>query len=304
MKVLMVNHAQERCGVYQHGKRLFDVLSSDKRYESSVLETDSVSEFYTVCENFKPDYIFYNWHESTIPWLTPEVSHTVQSKQILFHHENGLPHHLDPDAIIMADMTEDAGLHQYSLSRVLLDYDYKENNNDVVTIGSFGFGFNNKGFGRIISKVCEEFDEAVVNMHITSAFFGDESGALARQISESCRSFLSNPGVTLNITNNFISDEEVLHFLALNDINIFLYDNMTHRGLSSAIDYAISCGRPFAINSSYMFRHLRDVYPEINLDNNSIKDVLSLGNYPSMQLKELWSNENIRNKFYDILGAI
>ena len=79
---------------------------------------------------------------------------------------------------------------------------------------------------------------------------------------------------------------------------------MTHRGLSSAIDYAISCGRPFAINSSYMFRHLRDVYPEINLDNNSIKDVLSLGNYPSMQLKELWSNENIRNKFYDILGAI
>ena len=304
MKVLMVNHAQERCGVHQHGKRLFDVLSSDKRYESLVLETDSVGEFYAVYENFKPDYIFYNWHVSTIPWLTPDVSYTVQSKQILFHHENALPHHLNHNAIIMADMTEDAGLNQYSLPRVLLDYQYKKNDNNVVSIGSFGFGFNNKGFDRIISKVCDEFDEAVINMHITSAFFGDESGALARQISESCKSFLSNPGVTLNITNNFISDKEVLELLSLNDINIFLYDDMTHRGLSSAVDYAISCGQPFAINSSYMFRHLRDLYPEINLDNNSIKDVLSLGNYPSMQLKELWSNENIRNKFYDILGSI
>ncbi len=41
-----------------------------------------------------------------------------------------------------------------------------------------------KGFTKIIEKVHEEFDEAIINLNISFAKFGDERGNNARKIAE------------------------------------------------------------------------------------------------------------------------
>jgi hypothetical protein len=52
------------------------------------------------------------------------------------------------------------------------------------------------------------------------------------------------PGILLLITHDFFSTNEILTFLQSNTMNIFLYDQMHGRGISSAIDYAISVKKP------------------------------------------------------------
>jgi hypothetical protein len=79
------------------------------------------------------------------------------------------------------------------------------------------------------------------------------------------------------VCHDFLSDYDLLAMLAGNDINLFLYKDSHGRGISSATDYALSCGRPIGISSSEMFRHLPR---EICLDNHSIKELIAQGIQP------------------------
>jgi hypothetical protein len=101
-----------------------------------------------------------------------------------------------------------------------------------------------------------------------------------------------------------MSDENVVKFLRKNDINVFLYNFQENRGLSSAIDYAVSAEKPFGVTGSSMFKHVLIKFPELNLDNNSINDVLLYGNSPAIYFKNSWSAKNVRDKFYKILEEL
>lgn len=305
MKVLLVNHLQERCGVYQHGWRMAQALLSDDRYESEYLETNDQQEFLNKVAQFNPDVIMYNWHTATLPWFTPQLSYQINAKQLLFHHENELPYHLNSNAILMADMTENPIAKIYGLPRTLPKGGWVDTeSNEIITIGSFGFGFDNKGFEKVCSKVSEEYDEAVINLHITSAFFGDAAGVMASGISERCRAAINKSGIKLNITNHFVSDNELIQFLNKNDINLFLYNYEENRGLSSAIDYAVAAGKPFGVSNSTMFRHVLEIFPQVNANINSIKSILEFGNAPATYFEAEWSDEKLKNKFYYILEEV
>jgi hypothetical protein len=305
MKVLLVNHSQERCGVYQHGKRMSDILLTDDRYISKYLETNNQEEFLSTVENFNPDVIMYNWHVATLQWFTPQLSYQIKAIQLIFHHENDIPYHLNYNGIIMADMSENKIANIYSLPRSLFDFPIpKKSNNDLISIGSFGFGFENKGFERVCVKVCEQYDEAIINLHITAAFFGDASGIMTQRISDKCKNSITKSGVKLNITNHFISDLKLIEFLAGNDINIFLYTYEDNRGLSSAIDYAVVSGSPFGVSNSSMFRHVLKKFPELDADKNSIEDIIDFGSKPSDYFREEWSSKNLKDKFFNILEEV
>lgn len=305
MKVLLVSHHQELCGIYQYGKRLGRVLGQGNQYEFKYLETNSAEPFLNVLSEYDPDFIIYNWHVSTLSWLTPSITYSINKKQLIFHHENDLPYHLNADGYIMANMQEAPLARMYGLPRIIFDFPLLNvEQNLIPTIGSFGFGFENKGFDNLCRRVSDEFDEAILNLHITSAFFGDRHGEMARSISDRCMAAVSNPKIKLNITNNFIPDEEIVKFLNRNDINIFLYNFEEGRGLSSAVDYAVSAEKPFGITSSSMFKHVLSEFPELNLDNHSIKDVIAYGNKPSLHFKDAWSAQRVINKFYKILEEL
>ena len=295
-KILFVNHVQRQCGVFQYGDRLFKNLICDSRYTSKYVNIDDSAVFNIERESFQPDIIVYNWYGSTMPWLTSELSSSIKEKQIFIYHEGAYPAHLTYDHIISVETDLVRPLHRYTK--------FNRNKNDIITIGSFGFGFENKGFEKICSMVQDQFDRALIRLHITSAYFGDQYGDISSRVIDRCRSLITKKGVQLEITTDFITDQELMDFLASNDINLFLYDEMPGRGLSSVIDYVVSSEACFGVNSSSMFRHLQDQWINVNTDNMTLASIIDNENAPSLSLKEQWSIERSQDVFYDMVKDI
>lgn len=304
-KLLVVNNYQEQCGIYQHGKRMAQALQGDTRFSVSYVEADSAETFLRAVSENNPDYILYNWNTATLPWLTPAISYAINAKQLFFYHEFDLPHSFKYDAIVMANMSNAPDSKIYGLPRVTFEFDLTEiQKNEVTNIGSFGFGFENKGFERLCQRVSDEFEKAIINLHITASFFGDPNGILVKQITDRCINMVDQSRISINITNHFISDKEMVEFLRKNDINLFLYDYQENRGLSSSIDYAVSAGRPFGVSNSSMFLHVLERFPELNADENSIMQIMQHGDYPSKYFKEQWSNKKLKQSMWNILEAV
>jgi hypothetical protein len=95
---------------------------------------------------------------------------------------------------------------------------------DVVTIGSFGFGFSDKGFERLVSLVQQEFERAKIVLHLPFNNVVEQQGQFAKATAENCRKIISKTGIELVINHEFLSKKQLLNFLASNTINAFLYD--------------------------------------------------------------------------------
>jgi len=180
------------------------------------------------------------------------------------------------------------------LPRPLLNYNREHPKNSIVTIGSFGFGFWQKGFHKLVELVNTSFEEATINLHMPYSFFGDPTHEQTNAVEKECRSLNTNPRVTLSISHNFLDDAGVLRFLAGNDINVFIYGE-NGEGISSVIDYALSVKRPIAISSSRMFRHITK--DEILLEKNTIQEILAKGTAPLEQFYTDWSPDKFREEF-------
>ena len=103
------------------------------------------------------------------------------------------------------------------------------------------------------------------------------------------------------ITNEFFSEEEILFFLHSNTMNIFLYDTMTGKGISSVIDYALSVKKPIGISDSYMFRHIYT--DEICLYKRTIADCMAAAPAHLHRFLEEYSHNNLIKTFRNIVSS-
>ena len=181
----------------------------------------------------------------------------------------------------------------YKTGRLIPHFEGAPHFNKLTNIGSFGFATNSKGFIKIIEKVSEEFNEAVINLNISFAKFGDENGENARKIAEMTQKAIKKKDILLNIAHEYLSTEELLTFLSKNDLNVFLYDYQENVGISSAADWALAVKKPLVITKSSMFRHLFDCYPSICVEDNSLKTILGNGVKAIEGLCEEWCPENL-----------
>lgn len=311
--VLFLSHKEQSCGIQQWGQRAAKVLFTGQiKHQFEYREVESEQEFRGFVSAINPDVIVYNYHISTMTWLNPGLLDEFRSrKQTVIIHE-GFAHpenahsfdyyiYIDPEM----DISPEYSHKVFKVGRTLLQYSGEYRTNSVPNIGSFGFGFANKQYEYIAREVNKEFDDAVINMLIPYAKFGDASGDAARLSADRCRAEIHKPGIKLNITHEFLPENDVLKFLAGNDINAFFYADMPGRGMSSATDYALSVKRPIILTKSYMFRHINNhVIPAINIENTTIKEVLNLGIAPLQPFYEKWSNKNFVKKFEDIVDEI
>ena len=182
------------------------------------------------------------------------------------------------------------------LPRPLLVYNGEYPKNKVLTIGSFGFGYLGKGAQDLVRTVSssKDIDKAVLNLHLPVSYYGDAQGIQANEVISLCRKYNDDSRIQLNISQEFKTNDEVLEFLAQNDINIFLY-KVDCDGLSSTIDYALSVKRPIAISKSNMFRHIQE--DSILIDKNSITEIVKRGIEPLKKYYSKWSVENFREEF-------
>ena len=302
--ILFVNHKAQKCGVYEFGLAIGNVLVNSRKYNFIYREIDSWGEFNEIFRQEKPLVVIYNYNPNTLGWISERHglsinSHEVNAIQIGIIHDVTqkisdtstdwlFDYHIaaDPTLLLKNPIV-------YKTGRLVPHFDIKPEQNKTVTIGSFGFATYGKGFIKIIDKVSESFDEAIINLNISFAKFGDEKGDNARKIAEEAHKSIKKEGIVLNISHEHLSIEGLLKFLSKNDLNVFLYEYQEGRGISSATDWAIAVKKPLAVNKSSMFRHLFDCYPSICIEDNSLKTILGNGSKHLERLCEEWSPENL-----------
>jgi hypothetical protein len=303
--VIFLNHRQKACGVYQYGYRSGKILQKSKVYNFIYVEVESEAEFVNTVNVHNPIGIIYNYHPATMPWLSSQAIKNRYPNIIhyMLYHEGDVNNSLD--YVLYVDSTHQDIGKSFSIPRPLLANNFSFSENEIPIISSFGFGFEHKGFEKIVKLVNEQFDEAIIRLHIPYAFYADRDGHRSKAIANRCFQEIKNSNIQLIITNNFLTDEELLSFLAASTINIFLYDNFIggfSRGLSSVIDYALSVKVPLAISKSNMFRHIINNSPSICVEDRSISEIIKDGNTIIQTYRDKWSNENFNSKYELIIS--
>ena len=331
-KILFVSHPRARCGVYEFGQKITDVLQHSQRYEFVRVECSSLAELENFVSETSPDAIIYNFMPAVFPWIAEIIAPKVYRNniaqipvtQIGIIHDvtqqvsdtatadrnryllggarviNSLfDYYIAPDPTLLL-----LNPRVYKTGRLIAPYENRFPLPSVPVIGSFGFGTPGKGFDNIVRLVQEQFDEAVVRLNIPSADFGDREGVHARMIAENCRALLTKPGIRLIVTHDYMDDTRLLDYLAQNTINVFLYEETNKRGLSSALDNALAVRRPIAVSDASMFRHVFDVEPSVRVSKNDLKSIIHNGFAPLQSHYDDWNAENLLWEYERILNSI
>jgi hypothetical protein len=329
-KILFVSHRRTHCGVYEFGKDIIDILQSSQKYNFIPTECSSLNELKALIAQHQPDGIIYNYHPITMPWLSQkilprlfwnriskikipqigiihEVTQAVADNAIAYRNQFLINRRLN-NSLFDFYITPDPSLRLfnplvYKTGRLIKRYE-GGGSPAIFTIGSFGFGTSNKGFGKIVALAEKTLPEALIRFNIPSADFVDKNGDNARKIARDCQALIKNPKIKLTVTHDFLNDEQLRNFLAGNTINIFLYGDNGDRGLSSAVDVAMSVKKPIAISSSSMFRHIRDLKPSICVEKNDLLTIANNGFAPLWEKYQDWSPENLCWDYERILNNI
>lgn len=331
--ILFVSHPPKQCGVYEFGRALFDVVAASPAYRFIKAECSSLEELKGKIKEHHPAAVIYNYHPSVLPWICTKRSKGLYRNHIAGVHpvQVGIIHEVTQsiadtatgygnkfitgpsqkklntlfDFYIAADPT--LLLKNplvFKTGRLVPEYQPATPAPAIPAIGSFGFATPNKGFEKLVQKVQEEFEEAVIRINMPSADFGDPDGSRARQIAENCRQLVHKPGIKLDITHSFMSTTALLDFLAGNSINVFMYEDKQGRGISSAVDNALAVRRPLAVSRCPMFRHILDTRPSICVEDLPLKTILSNGFAPLEKKAAEWNAANLRWDYERILGSI
>jgi hypothetical protein len=265
MVVNFINQDGFKCGVSDYGQRLFDILKKSKK--NQYIQTDDLSV---------ADVNLFNYHFATMP----NLKLSDNKRNVILHHEGGCS--------VNCKVIEVA-----SLPRPVKEIDFPRQENKVTTIGSFGFGFSNKNFYKIAEMVKNEFASAKIRVNIPYAYYGDYDGILARQELQKMQDVLVDSNIEFEVSHEYLKEDDLIEFLSMNDINLFLFNEMKGRGLSSSIDYALASKRPIGISRSDMFRHLTDVSSSIFVDENTIQELIDKGTEPLNPIYEKNTNQTL-----------
>jgi len=301
-KILLISRRAERCGVNDYGKRLYNIIKKSKKFNILYREIDTQYDFINIFNDVLPDLVIYNYYISVLPFLTNDFLSPIRGvPNIIIYHEG--PCAFNPDgALNVASTTPDEPNKKFfSLPRPTFeDIEFSDIvENEIPTIGSFGFGFMDKNFPRIAELVCEQFDVAKIRLSVPYATFGDNDGNLARQEMDKVRNVIEkkNNKIQLEVSHDFLNQMDMLKFLKQNDVNIYLYDLHRTRTLSSTIDYSLSVRKPIAISDSWMFRHISDVTPTILVDKTTIPEIIKNGIEPLKPIYEKYTHKSLVDKF-------
>jgi SAM-dependent methyltransferase len=309
-RILFVSHPAVRCGVHQYGLTTAAELRKSRRYEFLYRECSSPADLRAAFTQLQPRVIIYNFTLLTLPWVTRDLLRTIPVPHVGILHEGTqrtadsldtdlFHYHIAPDPTLLLFNSL-----VYKSGRVIPRFTNTKRLPRVPVIGSFGFGTPGKGFDAVVRQVQDEFDRAVIRLHIPLNDVVDRDGARAQAVIDQCRALVTKPGIRLDVTQHFLSNNQLLDFLAGNSLNAFFYATNEGRGISSVLDYALAVRRPIAITRSVMFRHLFDVQPSICIEDSSLRQILRNGFAPLANVAHEWTAENLLWDFERIIESI
>lgn len=308
-KVLFITNPPRRCGVHEFGKSTCSALQCSTHYAyvyREFSEQTTSNEFLKYVESAQASAIIFNWHPSTMPWLSDDVLYALHRQQPTIRTAaivHDLPAPFDwIDGNIFNDPTRGVRDREFVVGRRLWNRPIPTNDPGA-TIGSFGFGLEGKGFQKVIAQVNAEFDQATVRLHIPHSDYCDADGSRSRALVQECMG-LAKPGIQIEISSEYLSTDAMLNWLAGNAVNCFFYDELKGRGISSVIDFALSARRPIAITPSVMFRHIVSAVPSIVIGQQSLKEIIRQGTAPLEPYYEAWNEQNLAISYDRVVDGI
>lgn len=310
--VLFVSNAEQNCGVYQFGLHISNALRASELYDFRYVECSHEGGLRTALQRSAPSAIIYNHHPATMRWLTRRVllgSPDVPQLGIIHEVTQELADRVDNrffDYYLAADPTlELRNPIVFKTGRLVPQYHRADHAMPAIpTIGSFGFGTAGKGFDELVDRVQSEFDEAVLRLHIPFSAYSDRDGDSAKTLAERCRRSIVKPGIRLELSHEFLTNDQLLAFLAGNSLNAFLYAQQKGRGISSVIDFALAVRRPIAVSRSSMFRHIHGAIPSVVVDDTSLRDIMKNGFAPLARYADAWTAENLVLDYERIIMSV
>jgi hypothetical protein len=314
-RVLFINHDKEKCGIHQYGVDVAESLVKSNKIDLTYAELHNESGLNLRIEIEKPDLIIYNYYPASTPWITRNVTQRHNIPQLGIFHEvtqeatDVLTNYLfdfwlcpDPTLITNNPIA-------LKTKRLIPTYENKFLEPDILTIGSFGFGFWDKGFERIVSTVQEELDVANIRFNMP---FNDVVNTCERiepkvdpaVTARNAMKRINKKGINVTITHEFFTKAGMLDFLGKNNLNMFLYDVEKRLGISSCVEQALAVQRPIALNRCGMFRHMFSASPSIFVEDLPIWEIAVNGTKPLEPFCEIWSEYSFRKDYERILLAV
>lgn len=289
-RILFVTHKQKVCGVHEFGMCVADAIRKSTNYAFIYAECGNTEELLAVVAREQPQAVIYNYYASTLPWLKKELLKKINAPSLGIMHEvtqsaadaadnSFFDYHIGPDPTLVL-----RNPIVFKTGRLIPKYSNTFDPPATTTIGSFGFASAGKGFERLIIAVQEEFDEAIIRLHVPA---GDFMDADVKNVVQRCEKLVVKPGIKLVATHEFMERPQLFDFLARNTLNAFFYERLDGRGISSTIEMALAVRRPIAITRSTMFRHVLAPSPSVDDPPICIEsdDKLSLTQEFTLRLK-------------------
>ena len=303
--VLFVNNQKrQRDGVYQFGKRVGNLLKHSKKCRFIYLETDSQEEYWNSVDEHKPNGVIYNLHfyNTNMPWVDASVLNSNRARgmfQVTLFHDLPVGKGFDYYIGTYPDLPENEIM--FSTPRPLFRYENRYPVSQIPIINCFGF-MGDQDFIKLAQMVNHEFDEAVVNFHIPYNDVG--YGQCPTTVANACQSAITKKGIKCNFTHAFMSDDELLDFLAKGNLNVFLYSKRRGRGCASTLDFALSVKRPIAITKSNAMAHIFNAKPSICVEERSFKEIMASGFAPLEPYYDRWRPKKFIEAYEKIVEKI
>jgi hypothetical protein len=262
--------------VYDLGLRHYNSIKDIEGYKVEYAEVNDLQQYKEALFYHNPDAIVMNYLAGLSAWLQKRVGgcpmfcvpHDMRENDFNIFRRDDL---FDYYIILDKNSPESVCGKISKTNRPLKEFentDYYQNH--IPKIGSFGFALTHKNFNLIVREVNKTFDEAEINFHMPKAYYDFENQT--DQVINDCKVEITKSGIKLNITTEFLSEDEVINQLHHNDINCLFYDGGRDLGISSSLDFLISAQKPILITESPMFRSFSSELPT----------------YPGYGLEDIW----------------
>lgn len=301
LKGLFINNSKAKDSIHASGFMAYECLKLSDKYSLDYIEVDAENR--KIRKGY--DFYFFNYHDVTMRWLD-----TSNLKKDLGCVITMILEVLPNDAFVrtpendfsiycVLDPTITSKDNLYSFPRPLekISFDLPQVHNEVPVIGSFGFATKGKGFEHVVEAVNKEFDNAIIRINIPFGDFVPDSKEYSEYLTDLCKK-TAKPGIEVEVTHEFFSNEDLIKWCAGNDLNCFLYDR-DFPGLAATTDQAIITGKPLSVSDNKTFRHITAYlppYPRFGLKDSLQKSVPLVN-----KMNEEWSQEKFMKRFEFVL---
>lgn len=315
-RVLTWSHASPKCGIHQTNLQTEEVLRSIDGIKVLSHYSDSAEDYWNFCRSYHPDCVIVSAMARVQHWWLSQPLYPVPHAWTI--HETTpdawqeiLPGPYDPRGHIKLWLSLDPSLQEHSrlrtIGRIINSFDAGPPRcREIPWIGTFGFGFSDKGFMDVARMVAEQFSQATLRLHLAASDYVDPFGAQASQRVTECRSVLQsiNPAIQLDVSRLWMSQQDLIAWLGENDLNCLLYDVNKAVGISGGLDWLLAARRPIAINRCPMFRHIPDLQPSPRIEDSDLPSILSGGSSSIEALADQWGCGAARTKLKSIIQEL